>query len=110
MCGVWRAVCGVRCAVCGVRMHTNMCSAVLTCMGMSAVNEARQKWASGKKGDIYACIIAEVKMVPQNGKTGPDPHAQSVFVSPELYVCSERKLRKQCTSACRPVLPTWQAK
>jgi len=67
-----------------------------------AVNEAKRDWASGKTRDIYACMIAEVTTENgQNGHDGPGSPSQAVFVSPELYVCSERNLRKQCTPARR---------
>ena len=90
------------CACVCTRVHTYMHTAVLTCMDLSAVNEAKRDWASGKTRDIYACMIAEVTTENgQNGHDGPGSSSQAVFVSPELYVCSERNLRKQCTPARR---------
>ena len=66
---------------------------------MLAVNEAKRDWAISKFGDVYACIVAEASIVLENGRTGPDDPSQAVFISPELYVCSDRNLRKQCIAA-----------
>ena len=65
-------------------------------MVISAVNEVRRDWASGERGHMYACLVAEVNVVLQTGHVGTSTHSKVVFVSPELYVCSDRNLRKRC--------------
>ena len=97
-----RGLCACACALMNAHTHVNTYIPT-TCMEMSAVNEAKRDWASGKRGDIHACMFAEVTTVLPNGHPGRDSPPRAVFVSPELYVCSERNLRKQCTPARRPV-------
>ena len=78
---------------------------LLSVYGMCAVNEAKRDWAISKWGKTYACIIAEANIAPKDGQTDPDTPSQAVFISPELYVCSDRNLRKQCIptrGACPP--------
>ena len=64
---------------------------------LPAVNEAKKDQFFRRGESMHACIVAEVQMQLPNGQTGPSAIAKAVFVSPELYVCSERNLRKQCT-------------
>ena len=79
--------------VCAVACHT-----VCTCMVLSAVNEVKKDQFVRRGEHMYACIVAEVQMQVPNGQTGQSAHTKAVFVSPEMYVCSERNLRKQCSS------------
>ena len=66
-------------------------------MVLSAVNEAKKDQFVRRGEHMHACIVAEVQMQLPNGQAGRSTHAKAVFVSPELNVCSERNLRKQCS-------------
>ena len=64
---------------------------------LRAVNEVKKDQFDRSSGHMHACIVAEVHMQRSAGQTGHSTHTKAIFISPELYVCSERHLRKQCS-------------